>query len=78
MLCSSLSSVIDWNDDEQITRHIRKQKYLTSEFNRGKRMSEYFGALNIDQIDENMVPVSRIQDLFENGLGIKIHNRETP
>ena len=69
-----MSSFIDWGNNESIERQVKKQIRMQNPKERhvlgvrGEvvphevvRMSDYFGALEIDKINENEAPVERIK-----------------
>jgi hypothetical protein len=65
---SRMSSIIDWNNDEQITRQVQKQLRMQSNERDdmsfpggGVRLSEYFGAETVEEINEQMLPNDKIQ-----------------
>lgn len=80
---STLSSQIDWNDEKQIERNVKRQLEAPEKTKAVPRVSQYFGALHVDRIDETEMPDDRIKgiikfilikilELFEEGLGKKI------
>ena len=48
----SLSSNLDWNNTDELEKYCQKQKKI--EVERGFRPSEYFGAANVEELQDGV------------------------
>lgn len=64
---SSLCSMLDWNNSAEIEKYATKQEKMLRE-DKLQRVSDYFGQLEVKELDENRIIDDRIRCLFEEGL----------